>query len=74
MKVIGLDLGTTTISGVVLDSETGEQLDAMTIPSNAYIPATEPWRKEQDARKIYIICEQIVQRLAERVPGSNASA
>lgn len=69
MNVIGLDLGTTTVSGVTLNSNTGEQLDAITVTGDAYIGTTESWRQEQDPQKIYNICERIVQYLVERVPG-----
>lgn len=47
MKTIGLDIGTTTICAAVLQSETGEQLDRITVESRADITSVTPWERLQ---------------------------
>ncbi|MBR5445008.1 MAG: hypothetical protein IKV57_02735 [Clostridia bacterium] len=44
---IGLDIGTTTISAVVLDIENGTVLRVQNIPGKADIPAQNPWEHRQ---------------------------
>ena len=50
MKVIGIDIGTTTISGVVLD-DTGV-LEARTIENSCFIQTEKEWERIQDAEGI----------------------
>ncbi|MBQ6355487.1 MAG: hypothetical protein IJI52_00145 [Solobacterium sp.] len=59
MKVIGLDTGTTTISGVLLDD--GVVIDTCTLPNDAktYTIAYAL----QDAERILSLCEEILERL-----------
>ena len=52
MQIIGIDIGTTTISGVVLDykkGKTAKLLEAKTIENGCFIPAANKWEKIQDA-------------------------
>ena len=46
MKVLGLDIGTTTVSAVV--TEKGHVLSALTLSNNAFLPSPHPWEKIQD--------------------------
>lgn len=62
MRVIGIDLGTTSICGVVLDAESGAVLWSETVNSNAFLPADEPWEKLQDAKKITSLAHRILER------------
>lgn len=50
MKVIGIDIGTTTISGVVLD-DTGV-LEARTIENSCFIQTEKEWERIQNAEEI----------------------
>ena len=55
MQIIGIDIGTTTISGVVLDykkGKTAKLLEAKTIENGCFIPAANEWEKIQDADRI----------------------
>ncbi len=52
MKAIGIDLGTTSICGVVIDTETGQVLRSRTENSNAFIPDTAPWERIQSPEMI----------------------
>ena len=52
MNAIGLDIGTTTISAVVIDSATGEIRQSRTIPNGTDLPGDVPGGKLQDANAI----------------------
>lgn len=52
MKALGLDIGTTTISAVVVGMEEREILKAYTIPNGSFIKTDLPWEKIQDPDKI----------------------
>ena len=45
---LGLDIGTTTISAVILNLTSGTMAAAYTIPGNADLPGEHPWEKCQD--------------------------
>ncbi len=59
---IGLDIGTTTISALVLDTAAGETLAVRNIPSGAEIPAAHPWEHLQSPA---VILEKISTLLTE---------
>ena len=48
MKVIGIDIGTTSICGVVLDAENGKVLKSKNVNSEAFIDTHNEWEKIQD--------------------------
>lgn len=52
MNAIGLDIGTTTISAVVIDSVTGEIRQSRTISNGTDLPGDVPGGKLQDANAI----------------------
>lgn len=51
MRVIGIDIGTTSISSVVLDGETETQVAAKTLPNDT-VRAGHSWERMQDADRI----------------------
>lgn len=56
MQIIGIDIGTTTISGAVLEYEnekTVKLLEAKTIENGGFMPTANEWEKIQDAGAIY---------------------
>lgn len=63
MNIIGLDIGTTTVSAVVLDSETGKILEGVTLPNDSAIKCENPWSYAQNADRILEICRNIVSSL-----------
>lgn len=67
MKLAGIDIGTTTISGIVWDSEKKEQLYACVLPNQSQIPCDESWRKEQDPEQILSLCIHILDEIREKV-------
>ena len=63
MKIIGIDIGTTTISGVVLENKVEGQIttkaeeklaivEAKTIENGCFIPTEHEWERIQDAEQI----------------------
>ena len=55
MKTIGIDIGTTTISGVVMENKNAEKsrtLEAKTIENGSFIATANEWEKIQDAEQI----------------------
>lgn len=52
MKALGLDIGTTTISAVVVNMEGREIVKAYTISNGSFIETDLPWEKIQDPDKI----------------------
>lgn len=66
MKILGLDIGTTTISAVVL--EDGRELASRTRPNGAFLPDREPWEKLQDPAAIRTAALDTVEELFRRYP------
>ena len=52
MKIAGIDIGTTSVCGIVLDTETGEVLKSVTENSDAFISECRPYEKIQSVDKI----------------------
>ena len=66
MKALGIDLGTTSISMLMLDAGTGEVLGSKTIQSRAYMETPRPWSREQDPEKIYGLVLEGLQDMTAR--------
>ena len=52
MKAIGIDIGTTSVCGVLIDAETGKMVNSCTKNSNAFIATDNEWEKIQSVEKI----------------------
>ncbi|MCI5650249.1 MAG: FGGY family carbohydrate kinase [Fusicatenibacter sp.] len=63
MNAIGIDIGTTSICGVVVDKEGGIVLKSQTIPSNAFLKTGNDWEKIQDVDKIIATAKNLCDRL-----------
>lgn len=70
MKIIGIDIGTTSICGVVVETEKGEILKSLTKPNNSFIRSEKSYEKIQDTD---IIMQSVYDILSELDAG-NASA
>ncbi len=64
MKAIGIDIGTTSICGIILDCKSGEILKSITKNSDAFIQTAHEWEKIQDTEKIINmacgICDELL--------------
>ena len=65
MYAIGIDIGTTSICGVVLDAVTGKVVRSRTETSNAFIATKNSWEKIQDTEKIIALAVGILEDLCE---------
>lgn len=70
MKTLGLDIGTTTISAVVL--ENGAELDSLTLPNGGFLTGCAPWERIQDPLAIRATVMQAVEALFACYPDIRA--
>ena len=66
---LGLDIGTTTISASVVDARTQKQVRAYTIANQTFVTTDEPFKKEQDARKIFDKIEGLLTEILNEYNG-----
>lgn len=66
MRVIGVDIGTTTISLVVLDTDSGAVLECVNTPNPAAYPGAQPFERVQDPEKIVSQTGAQLERLKRR--------
>ena len=60
MKAIGIDIGTTSVCGVVLDVESGKMINSCTKNSDAFINSENSWEKIQSVDKIMTVANEIL--------------
>ena len=65
MKAIGIDIGTTSISGVLFDADTGVVLRSFTENSNAFIPVSNDFEKIQSVDRVIELATEILDKLIE---------
>ena len=76
MKTAGIDIGTTTISGVVLEKGRNGQakiLEAKTVENGCFIETGNDWERIQDARKIVEKAVNLLDYFLEKYPTSAPS-
>lgn len=66
MKTLGLDIGTTTVSAVVV--EDGTVLSSVTLKNDAFLPAKSSWERLQDPAVIRSSALQAVRKLLTQHP------
>lgn len=60
MYAIGIDIGTTSICGVVIDTQTGKVVCSRTEPNDTFIETKKTWEKIQDTEKIIAAAKKIL--------------
>ena len=65
---LGVEIGTTTVSAVVLDDAAGMQKDAFTVAHDAAVPGTAPWDRRQNVGKIMRIVRELTDTALARYP------
>ena len=63
MKIMGIDIGTTTVSIVMADTETGKLLARETVEHNSFLQSSKPEQKLQDPERIYEIVRELLAKL-----------
>lgn len=72
MTTIGIDIGTTTISAVVLETEAEQVLEARTIQNGSFIRTEHEWERIQDADVIIRKATAVLDELLERYPDAGS--
>lgn len=68
MKTIGIDLGTTTISAVVMELESGAVLEAKNIPNDSFLETGYAWERMQDAERVIGLAKRVLDELLRLYP------
>lgn len=68
MKTIGVDVGTTTISLVVYETEKDTVIKAVTIQNGSFIEGRPEWEKIQDVPRIIGRAKEALDKLLEQYP------
>ena len=68
MNLIGLDIGTTSISAAVLDADTGAAEKTYTVANDSFLPAQNPWERIQDPERILKTVKALLDECLERFP------
>lgn len=69
---LGVDIGTTTVSAVVLDAAAGMQRDAFTVVHDAAVSGTAPWDRRQNVGTIMRIVRELTDTALARYPDIRA--
>ena len=64
MRTIGIDIGTTTLSIVLLEPVTGKVVEVKTIPNTGVMESTISFEKIQDPEEILRLCKGLLQEMA----------
>ena len=65
MYYIGMDIGTTTISGLLIDADNGNEITRKTIANSTRLISDDSWKSVQSARQISEICAELVRQLSQ---------
>lgn len=65
MKAIGIDIGTTSISGVLVDVNDGRMINSITKNSHAFLTSQNEWERIQSVDKIIDIATGILESLID---------
>lgn len=68
VNLIGLDIGTTSISAAVLDAENGVTGKTWTIANDSFLPAGNSWERIQDPEKIIRATVLLLEECLESFP------
>lgn len=63
MQAIGIDIGTTSVCGILINTATGNVEKSVTKNSNAFIDGCADWEKIQSVDRIMTIAENILKEL-----------
>lgn len=69
MRAVGLDIGTTSISAVVVDALSGKTEKAYTIANDSFLPSAREWEKLQNPEKIKTKVLHLLDTIIEEFSG-----
>jgi len=71
LTIVGLDIGTTTISTIVIDSDSGQVLESITVPNQAKVEGAYPFEQLQNPEAIVSIAKDMLDKVVTQyAPGS----
>ena len=65
MRAIGLDIGTTTICGILMEAGSGKLVKRYSLPNDAGISRGEAFERQQDPARILELCQKLAADLME---------
>lgn len=68
MNFIGIDIGTTSVSGVVLDLEKNEIVYTTNIKNNSWVNSENDWERIQDVKVIINIIDNLLDYIITKYP------
>lgn len=72
MKTLGIDIGTTTIGAVVLETEKRMLLESKTIPNKSFLRTKREWERIQDTDLLIKKAKALLDALLEQYPDIEA--
>ena len=63
MYSIGIDIGTTSVSGIIHDITTGEIIKSVTVPNDSFLQTALPWAKLQDPNRLLELSQGVLDEL-----------
>lgn len=70
LKLVGLDVGTTSVGAVVLDASRGRIIRTVSRPAGARLVSRNAWEQIQDAERIWDVVQQVIAELQEDIDGA----
>jgi sedoheptulokinase len=65
MRTIGIDIGTTTLSIVLLEPKSGKVIDVKTVPNTSTMESKTPFERIQDPEIILELCKELLHEISE---------
>lgn len=65
MRIIGLDIGTTSLCGILLDTDSGAVVRSLTLPNDSAVPSAHPYEKLQDPAALIARIQTIAETLRQ---------
>ncbi len=72
MRTLGIDIGTTTISAVVADSQNGSVEKAYTVENRSFLKSNAAWEKVQDPQHILEKTRTLLEKILKEYPDIKA--
>ena len=72
MRTLGIDIGTTTISAVVADSQNGSVEKAYTVENQSFLKSNAAWEKVQDLQHILEKTRTLLEKILKEYPDIKA--
>ncbi len=68
---VGIDIGTTTVSGIVLNAEDNSVLQIYNVPNDSNLPSKHSWEHQQSPERILAIVKGILDQILKNYPVSS---